>query len=781
MSHHDNYLGSNHDYAYLNDQNLLHPHTDLHHHMHHQPLPLTPYEPDPDQDAETRSAGGDEANDDDDDDNVQIGEAPPDLSDPSSVPGVAGYAHYPSPAAALNDHVVRSSSHKSADESLTDTDKEGSTYSADSTSLRDRDSSTSTAYAHSAHSSSATPTPAPSISSSYTSSSNNYNVYQQVPAGRTSSYPSSGPGYGSTPASASSSGGGGGGYGQYPPPQQQQMYFQSSPPSQYPSSAAGAGAGPGDYAKSPYLYHSPSSPSSHQSAPSPPPHHSNSISANNHLQFSPTATTGAYPSSPTYPSTVPSRTTSRSTVPAGATPSKPPTSSSYGSVFSLSRFREMLAADLGDRDDVKNWVPRIAGWDDEIWGVAPGSVWLSAPHLVDGLAGGLPADAWDPVEDDTPDLLIPTSDKGAVMSTVTRTQSRRSFEVWNLYDTEINYAKDLDTLLTVFRPRMVAMKEAVSDHAVKIVFAGVEELQKLHAKFLADLDRMCRQWDDDASPLGKLFLDYTEDWDQGYRIFIENFGTTLKEIQALEKNADFRQFLQDTEQSPETKRQNLKSYLLFPVQRVMRYQLLLQSIIKNSDDSHPDMENLKKAREVMLSFANKVNERKKQAEETAGLFRAHEATEGCPPTIISSHRRLVTEAEVIDQGTKKDLHLFLFSDMLMIARVRKAGTTTIMGISFTKDEGKDKGDEKPYKFVRFLDFRDITLEPREKGPATVLRIILNFKKGERTETTFETGVVPAAETKLFTFVFPGAKEDGEKGRNQFHMAVENEMKRALRT
>ncbi|KXS18123.1 Dbl homology domain-containing protein [Gonapodya prolifera JEL478] len=714
----------------------------LSNHNHNHQLTHLPYDPDAD---DTRSDRGDEQ-DDDDDDNVQIGEAtdhhvphnphlPSQLSQQQTANALAL-----SPSLMADHPLRRSGSRKSADDSLTDDNN--STYSADSTSLRDRDTA-----AHPTPPPS-TPPPVPPHAHHYAyPQSSNHSAPGGAGSGQTLGQGQQG--YTPVPAARTSSGQGGYGYGGYSSNQPTQPWTptSSTPPSDWP-----------------------------KHGPSTPP-----TSSQSHYSPSSGPSSAAYPSTPPYPGTVPGRTTSR-TPTASLTPSKPPPSSTYGSVFSLSRFREMLVADLGDRDDVRGWVPRVAGWDDEVWAVAPGSVWLSAPHLVDGLAGGLPADAWDPVEDDTPDVLIPESDKGAVMSMVTRTQSKRCFEVWNLYDTEINYVKDLDTLLTVFRPRMQAMREAVSEHAVKIVFAGVEELQKLHAKFLADLDRMCRVWDDDTSPLGKLFLDYTDDWDQGYRIFIENFGTTLKEIQALEKNAEFRQFLQDTEQSPETKRQNLKSYLLFPVQRVMRYQLLLQSIIKHSPEEHPDLENLRKARELMLSFANKVNERKKQAEETAGLFRAHEATDGCPPTIISSHRRLVTEAEVVDQGSKKELHLFLFSDMLMIARLRKAGTTTIMGISFTRDEERDTADGKPYKFVRFLDFRDIALEVREKCPVNVLRINLNFRKGDhRTETTFETGVTPEKESKIFNFIFAGDKQEAEKSRNQFHMAVENEMKRAVKS
>jgi hypothetical protein len=78
-----------------------------------------------------------------------------------------------------------------------------------------------------------------------------------------------------------------------------------------------------------------------------------------------------------------------------------------------------------------------------------------------------------------------------------------------------------------------------------------------------------------------------------------------------------------------------------------------------------------------------------------------------------------------------------------------------------------EGDEFLYKFVRWIDLRDLKVIEADKG-----MVKLKYKKGDGTLTTFEDG---KETVETLTFTFPGA--DAEKDRVKFVMVFESEKKR----
>jgi hypothetical protein len=57
---------------------------------------------------------------------------------------------------------------------------------------------------------------------------------------------------------------------------------------------------------------------------------------------------------------------------------------------------------------------------------------------------------------------------------------------------------------------------------------------------------------------------------------------------------------------------DLKSYLIQPVQRIPRYNLLLKELLKHTDTSHKDYNNIKKALEGTVSIADFLNKKMKE-------------------------------------------------------------------------------------------------------------------------------------------------------------------------
>jgi len=90
----------------------------------------------------------------------------------------------------------------------------------------------------------------------------------------------------------------------------------------------------------------------------------------------------------------------------------------------------------------------------------------------------------------------------------------------------------------------------------------------------------------------------------------------------------------------------LASLLITPVQRLPRYNLLLDEFLKKTPDSHPDLAKLQDALAAMKEATESVNESKRTAEDQTALLRIDEELSGKCKGLIVAHRRYIFQDEV---------------------------------------------------------------------------------------------------------------------------------------
>lgn len=363
------------------------------------------------------------------------------------------------------------------------------------------------------------------------------------------------------------------------------------------------------------------------------------------------------------------------------------------------------------------------------------SIATMVPQLIDAMVGSLPSDAWDwhsemqhnsSTEDVSTEYnssgftlkeeqdkrfgssmpASPVFGNAAILTVETvLQQDGRGHVIWNLVETERNYVLQLGVLLKWFRDKMV-VDRIIAETASHLIFAGVDELLEFHRIFLAQLEELVAvpNWNTNTTPIGLLFLKHKESLIKIYTYFIDSFAMSQKSIKREEKeNLLYVQFMKEAVKLKETSRQQLKDFMILPVQRTARYHLLLKDLIKRTQETHPDYSNLNAAWEAMNILAASVNEKKRQEEQQSGLFDAYELTRNCPPTLIKHSRKLIFTVDVVDQKTSKPFRLFLCSDLLMIASIHGRGV-----LQFGRNAG-----EPGYRFVRWLDLLEIRIDESE--------------------------------------------------------------------
>jgi hypothetical protein len=120
-------------------------------------------------------------------------------------------------------------------------------------------------------------------------------------------------------------------------------------------------------------------------------------------------------------------------------------------------------------------------------------------------------------------------------------------------------------------------------------------------------------WDADGK-LGDIFVELGA-FLKVYAPYANNYGHSFAVIQeVVGENKKFAEYLEKCKMSSECGGLDLNSYLIQPIQRIPRYVMLLQDMLRCTRKDHPDHPLLEKAYLEVKTVADYVNEKKREAE-----------------------------------------------------------------------------------------------------------------------------------------------------------------------
>ncbi|XP_034719468.1 pleckstrin homology domain-containing family G member 3-like [Etheostoma cragini] len=114
----------------------------------------------------------------------------------------------------------------------------------------------------------------------------------------------------------------------------------------------------------------------------------------------------------------------------------------------------------------------------------------------------------------------------------------------------------------------------------------------------------------------------------------------------------------------------LETYLLKPVQRILKYHLLLQELSKHFDKSAPGYEVIEDAIITMTAVAWYINDMKRKQEHAVRLQEIESLLVNWSGPDLGGFGELVLEGSFRVQRVKKERAFFLFDTMLLIAKKR---------------------------------------------------------------------------------------------------------------
>ncbi|XP_037123269.1 mucin-5AC isoform X1 [Syngnathus acus] len=247
---------------------------------------------------------------------------------------------------------------------------------------------------------------------------------------------------------------------------------------------------------------------------------------------------------------------------------------------------------------------------------------------------------------------------------VPRPLSRLERVVMEIVETEQAYVRDLKSIVEDYLGCIIDCAALpVNPEQVSALFCNIEDIYEFNSELLEDLERSRH-----AAAIADCFVERSEGFDI-YTLYCMNYPNSVSVLRECMKNESLVRFFHERRATLKHSLP-LETYLLKPVQRILKYHLLLQELAKHLDKSDPGYEVVEDAIITMTAVAWYINDMKRKQEHAVRLQEIESLLVNWSGPDLSGFGELVLEGSFKVQRVKKERAFFLFDRMLLIAKKR---------------------------------------------------------------------------------------------------------------
>lgn len=238
-----------------------------------------------------------------------------------------------------------------------------------------------------------------------------------------------------------------------------------------------------------------------------------------------------------------------------------------------------------------------------------------------------------------------------------------------IYATEKSYVESMGLCIEYFYKELNGDKNPtqMTKEEVQDLFQHYDQILNINKGFKETLDRLKKE-NKLGLEIGKTFNTFIPFF-KVYIPFVSHYDKVNVIMNKYEKDDSFYEaMLKIMNKIPTDVPLDLRSYLIMPVQRLPRYELLLKDLLRHTEESHPDYQNLQMAYEKIRQTTMMVNERSKEFEQRNNVLKVKELINGLNDfELIQPDRSLIMEGELIKVCKKanKPRYFYLFNDLIV--------------------------------------------------------------------------------------------------------------------
>jgi hypothetical protein len=287
--------------------------------------------------------------------------------------------------------------------------------------------------------------------------------------------------------------------------------------------------------------------------------------------------------------------------------------------------------------------------------------------------------------------------------------------IQELLATEWGYVNDLKTLVaTYLTPVRKSIEEGsplIPNEEINQIFSNVEAILGFNEKLYIALRKSLGRGElAGGSRVGTVFYRLA-DFLKMYTIYCQNHKNAVDStIRCAKKYREFGQFLDKQSALPEVNGLFLKDYLIKPVQRLCKYPLLFQEILRNTPKTHPDYPEIEATIDKVKHVADSINKSTALQENFNKMLEVSERLTGFD--VMSTDRWYVKEQTLTGYSSNdkeqelKERHVFLFNDLILFTKLNKKKYQFKEVLRFYNSTAQDQPDnakKKNYFEVTGLD------------------------------------------------------------------------------
>ncbi|KAL4608981.1 kalirin-like isoform X1 [Arapaima gigas] len=237
----------------------------------------------------------------------------------------------------------------------------------------------------------------------------------------------------------------------------------------------------------------------------------------------------------------------------------------------------------------------------------------------------------------------------------------RMFVLNELIQTEKDYVRDLGVVVEGFMKR-IEEKGVPEDMKGKdkIVFGNIHQIYDWHRDFfLGELEK-CLQ---DHDWLAELFIKHERRLHM-YVVYCQNKPTS--EFIVAEYDSYFEEVQQEI-----NSRLTISDYLIKPIQRITKYQLLLKDFLKYTSKAGMDCQDIEKAVDLMFLVPKRCNDMM-----NLGRLQGYEGKLTSQGKLLQQDTFFVTEQDSGVLSRSKERRVFLFEQIVIFSELLRKGSST---------------------------------------------------------------------------------------------------------
>ncbi|XP_075048596.1 pleckstrin homology domain-containing family G member 3 isoform X2 [Mixophyes fleayi] len=254
---------------------------------------------------------------------------------------------------------------------------------------------------------------------------------------------------------------------------------------------------------------------------------------------------------------------------------------------------------------------------------------------------------------------------GTKVNAITHKLSYVERVVLEIIDTERMYVQDLRSIVEDYLGGIIDQQELpMKPEQVSALFGNIEDIYELNSELLQDLDSCS----DDPVAVTNCFVEKSQYFDI-YTQYCNNYPNSVATLTECMRSKVLAKFFREKQEMLKHSLP-LGSYLLKPVQRILKYHLLLQEIAKHFDVDKEGYEVVEEAIETMTGVAWYINEMKRKHEHAVRQQEIQSLLLNWKGMDLTTYGELVLEGTFRVQRARSERTFFLFDKALLIAKKR---------------------------------------------------------------------------------------------------------------